>query len=198
MTSLLFDLYGVLLRTQSEGAKRRIEQAVAGDSSIWPHYWELRPAYDADLVSDISYWQQLRLRAGLDDFDISEAIVADQESWLESDPEMVEQVLSLIGTGWRVGILSNIPASLADRVRETFPWLEEFAAVTFSSDIGLVKPDEKAFHVALDAMKAKAADTVFFDDRTENVECATSMGMRGELFTGIDQVQSVTRELHTK
>lgn len=198
MTSLLFDLYGVLMRTQSEEAKRRIEWAVVSDSSFWSDYWDLRPAYDAGLVSDCSYWQQVRLRAGLDDFDISEAIAADEASWLEPDQEMIDQVLSLIGSGWRIGILSNIPAGLADRVRAKFPWLKEFAAVTFSSDIGLVKPDEKAFHVALDAMGAKAADTVFIDDRAENVAAAEHLGMRGVLFERIDQIQELTKELNSK
>lgn len=145
MSSLLFDLYGVLLRTQSEEAKRRIEWAVVGDESIWSTYWDLRPAYDAGLVSDTNYWQQLRLRTGLPDFDIFEAVAADEASWLEADEEMVDYVLSLIGSGWRVGILANIPEGLAKKVRRKFPWLAEFAAVTFSADIGVAKPDEKAY-----------------------------------------------------
>lgn len=198
MTSLLFDLYGVLMRTQTEEAKRRIEWAAFSDSSIWPHYWALRPAYDAGLVSDTSYWQQLRLRAGLDDFDLSEAVAADEASWLEPDHDMVDLVLSLIGSGWRTGILSNIPAGLADQVREKCPWLKDFAAVTFSSDIGVVKPDEKAFHVALAAMGAKADDTVFIDDRIENVAAAESLGMRGVLFERIDQIQELRKELNDK
>ncbi|MGP6173999.1 HAD family hydrolase [Corynebacterium sp. A21] len=194
MSSLLFDLYGVLLRTQSEDAKHRIERAVLGDATIWPHYWALRPAYDAGLVSDQSYWQQVRLRAGLADFDLFEAVAADEDSWLEPDPAMVELVLSRIGSGWRAGILSNIPAGLAERVREKFSWLAEFSAVTFSCDIGLVKPDQKAFHVALDAMGAKASDTIFFDDRPENVEAAERLGMKGVVFTKISQVRLLTEK----
>lgn len=198
MTSLLFDLYGVLMRTQSEEAKRRIEWAVVSDASIWSHYWDLRPAYDAGLVSDVNYWQQLRLRAGLPDFDIAEAVAADEASWLEPDQDMVDLVLSLIGSGCHVGLLSNIPAGLADRVRADFPWLREFSAVTFSSDIGVVKPDEKAFHVALDAMGAKAADTVFIDDRWENVEAAEQLDMQGILFTEIGQVEMLRKELSSR
>lgn len=194
MSSLLFDLYGVLLRTQSEDAKHRIERAAFGDASIWPHYWALRPAYDAGLVSDQNYWQQLRLRAGLEDFDPYEAIAADLDSWLEPDPAMVGLVLSLIGSGWRVGVLANIPEGQAEKVRQKFRWLEEFSAVTFSCDIGLVKPDEKAFHVALDAMGAKPADTVFFDDRPENVEAAERLGMKGVVFSHISQVRLLTEK----
>lgn len=190
MTSLLFDLYGVLMRTQTEEAKQRIERAVLGDGSFWPDYWALRPAYDAGLVSDQNYWQQLQLRAGLGDFDIYEAVAADEESWLQADTEVVDVVLSLIGSGWRVGVLSNIPAGLAERVRAKYSWLEEFTAVIFSSDIGLVKPGEKAFHVALDAMGAKAADTIFFDDRSDNVEAAAKLGMRGVLFRDVSQIEA--------
>ncbi|QGU06128.1 Alpha-D-glucose-1-phosphate phosphatase YihX [Corynebacterium occultum] len=191
MTSLLFDLYGVLMRTQSEEAKQRIERAVLGEASIWPDYWALRPAYDAGLVSDQNYWHQLRLRAGLGDFDLYEAVAADEESWLHADTRVVDEVLSLIGSGWRAGVLANIPAGLAERVREKYSWLEEFNAVTFSSDIGLVKPDEKAFHVALDAMGAKAADTIFFDDHPDNVEAAEKLGMRGVLFRDVSQIHAV-------
>lgn len=195
MTSLLFDLYGVLLRTQSEEAKHRIEWAVVGDESIWPTYWDLRPAYDTGLVSDVSYWQQLRLRAGLPDFDVSEAVAADEASWLEADEEMVDYVLSLIGSGWRVGVLSNIPEGLAKKVRRKFPWLEEFAAVTFSADIGVAKPDEKAYRVAIDAMGAKLGETAFIDDQVVNVEAAEQLGMRGQLFTGIASVRDLVAEV---
>lgn len=195
MSSLLFDLYGVLLRTQSEEAKRRIEWAVVGDESIWSTYWDLRPAYDAGLVSDTNYWQQLRLRIGLPDFDIFEAVAADEASWLEADEEMVDYVLSLIGSGWRVGILSNIPEGLAKKVRRKFPWLAEFAAVTFSADIGVAKPDEKAYHVAIDAMGAKLGETIFIDDQAINVEAAEQLGMRGQLFTGIESVRALVTEV---
>lgn len=74
---------------------------------------------------------------------------------------MVALVKGLIGEGYSVGILSNIPTTLAGQVRKKQPWLEDCAAVTFSCDIGVAKPHPEAYRVAVDALSAQPKDTHF-------------------------------------
>lgn len=189
MSALLFDLYGVLLKERTDAGRRRVELAVGGDAGIWPVYVDLRPAYESGDVGDERFWRQLQVRAGLAPFDIAEAVEADWATSMTEDPEMVGLVLSLIDARYSCGILSNVPAGLARRARREHRWFDRFDAVTMSCDIGLIKPDPRAFAVALDAMGASAKETVFFDADPANVRAAEEFGLRAVLFTGPETVK---------
>ncbi|MFC6147066.1 HAD family hydrolase [Corynebacterium nasicanis] len=189
MKAVLFDLFGVLLKERDDAGRRRVERAVGGDAAIWPIYEDLRPAYDSGDVSDERFWRQLQVRAGLEPFDISEAVAADWESSMEEDPEMVELALSLIDARVRTGVLSNLPAGLAKRARAEHAWLGSLDAVTMSCDIGLIKPDPRAFAVALDAMGVAAKDVLFVDADPANVAVAAELGMPAVRFDGIESVK---------
>ncbi|MCS5478173.1 HAD family phosphatase [Corynebacterium sp. YIM 101645] len=191
MSALLFDLYGVLLKERTDAGRRRVELAVGGDARIWPVYDDLRPAYDSGNVGDERFWRQLQVRAGLAPFDIVEAVEADWETSMAEDPGMVAYALSLVDAHYCCGILSNVPAGLAKRARAEHGWFDRFEAVTMSCDIGLVKPDPRAFAVALDAMGVSAKETVFFDADPRNVRAAEEFGLRSVLFTGPDSVKEI-------
>ena len=193
MSALLFDLYGVLLKERTDAGRRRVELAVGGDAGIWPVYEDLRPAYDSGDVGDERFWRQLQVRAGLAPFDIVEAVEADWATLMAEDPDMVALVLSLIDAGVCCGILSNVPAGLAGRARKQHGWFQRFDAVTMSCDIGLIKPDPRAFAVALDAMGATAKETVFFDADPVNVKAAEEFGLRAVLFTGPASVREALK-----
>lgn len=193
MKAVLFDLFGVLLKERDDAGRRRVELAVGGDAAIWPIYEDLRPAYDSGDVGDERFWRQLQVRAGLEPFDITEAVAADWESTMQEDEEMVSFALSLIDARVCTGILSNLPAGLAKRARAEHTWLDQFDAVTMSCDIGLNKPDPRAYAVALDAMGVAAKDTVFVDADPANVAAAEELGMQAVLFTGIESVREALR-----
>ena len=193
MKAVLFDLFGVLLKERDDAGRRRVELAVGGDAAIWPIYEDLRPAYDSGDVGDERFWRQLQVRAGLEPFDITEAVAADLESTMQEDEEMVSFALSLIDDRVCTGILSNLPAGLAKRARAEHEWLERVDAVTMSCDIGLIKPDPRAYAVALDAMGVSAKDTVYVDADPVNVAAAAELGMQAVHFTGIESVREALR-----
>lgn len=193
MKAVLFDLFGVLLKERDDAGRRRVELSVGGDAAIWPIYEDLRPAYDSGDVGDERFWRQLQVRAGLEPFDITEAVAADWESTMQEDEEMVSFALSLIDDRVCTGILSNLPAGLAKRARAEHEWLERVDAVTMSCDIGLIKPDPRAYAVALDAMGVSAKDTVYVDADPVNVAAAAELGMQAVHFTGIESVREALR-----
>lgn len=189
---LLFDLYGVLMRPPSPADQRLLEDALGVQdlARFWGTYEELRPPYEAGLVSDERWWTTLARRCGLGEIDTSQAVAADIAGCLEADLEMVAFVQSLIDAGHPVGVLSNIPTGLAAIVRREHPWLEDFAAVTLSCDIGVTKPEAQAYLVAVDALGGTLKDTIFFDDRDDFVRGAWEVGLRAERFDGIDSVRA--------
>ena len=58
--TVLFDLFGVLARSQStEGKNRLARTAGASGPAFWEAYWALRPPYDRGQVTGPGYWHQV-------------------------------------------------------------------------------------------------------------------------------------------
>lgn len=193
----LFDFYGVLLRGHSPAARAELERVVGATDTVrfWEIFEELRPAFDAGLVSEERWWEQVRVRAGLPRFDIGEAVAADFDPCTEPITETVELALELVDAGATVGALSNIPLGLARRVRARHAWLDDFAAVTLSCDIGVAKPDRRAYEVAVDALGGGAKDTLFIDDRADYIAGAAQAGLRTHLYTGVADLRAALADL---
>lgn len=193
MPKLLFDMYGVLMRRATPESRADLERLLAPPDveAMWEAYGFYRPDYDAGIFSDSHYWNEVAARAGLGEVPVAEAVASENSGLLEADPEMVALVKGLIGEGYSVGIVSNIPTTLAGQVRKKQPWLEDCAAVTFSCDIGVAKPHPEAYRVAVDALAAQPKDTHFFDDRIDYVEGANYCGLNAHLFRGVDSVREV-------
>lgn len=181
----LFDLYGVLLKTQTDQALRNLEEVLGCGPELWPVYWQFRGDFDAGRVSEEEYWELVRAELNLPAFDVKQAIEVDYAGWLEEDPEMVERVKSIKPKG----LLSNIPAGLARRVLDKHTWLQEFDAIAMSCDIGVEKPNSKAYEIALEMLGATPEETLFFDDNEANVNAARELGIQAVLFTGIEDLK---------
>jgi len=189
MTAYLFDLYGVLLKVQEEGALRDIERTVGAGPEIWETYWEFRYDLDAGLITEQEYWEKFRQALNLPPFDVDAVIDVDYSGWVVPDEEMIAYVTGLVEQGERVGLLSNIPRGLAERVLKEHTWLDRFAAVTLSCDLGVAKPQQGAFQAALQNLGSTPEETVFFDDNPDNVAAARELGITGVVFRSIDDVK---------
>lgn len=192
MTNFLFDLYGVLLKLDGYMNREYLQKVTGGDESMWPIYNELRHDYDAGLIPPERFWLNFADRTGLV-FNMDEVIAADNHGWLPADLEMVGYLRSLIDAGHRVGLLSNIPHPLAVEVKRRNAWLNDFHSVTFSCEIGVAKPDPRAWEIALEQLGTKAEETHFFDDTLVNVEQAAKLGLQAHHFQGIDTLRAVVQ-----
>ena len=79
----------------------------------------------------------------------------------------------------------------AANLRREHDFFDRFHSVTFSGDIGVAKPNKRAFNIALQSMGTPAAETLFFDDRPDYLEGALAAGLNAHLFTGIDQAREI-------
>lgn len=188
MTAVVFDLFGVIAKTQSPAASARLE-ALAGvpGEAFWPAYWGLRPGYDAGECSGADYWRALGQRLGRDfsPASVRELIEADLDSWSEARDDTVQLLEQWHGEGVRLGLLSNIPRELAARYRAAARWLGLFEAICFSCDTGHPKPDALAFLDCAERLKSRPGEILFVDDRAENVAAARAVGMLAHQFTSV-------------
>jgi putative hydrolase of the HAD superfamily len=190
--TIVFDLFGVIARTQTEAAMRRIEElAGVSGAPFWEAYWAGRPAYDAGQPS-VDYWSGVgeRLSVGFAPDAVAALIEADLESWTEADDRMVDLVAELAGQGRSLGLLSNIITDLVPVFeRRHGHWLRHFTARTYSCRIGVAKPDPRAYRICAEQLGVGPRDVLFFDDREGNVVAAREAGMTAEVFTSPEQVR---------
>lgn len=185
MRALLFDLYGVIMFTQSKTALADIEAAAqASGPEFWDAYWAERHNYDAGLLDGPAYWAKVGERLGRPIADVPAAVHADVVGWLNQDDDMVDYVMGLIDDGVNVGLLSNIPIELTDVMLARNDWLARFDPLVLSCRTGLAKPEGAIFDLAVERLGTQPADVLFIDDMAHNVEGAEAQGLVGHIFTG--------------
>ncbi|MFC4009598.1 HAD family hydrolase [Nonomuraea purpurea] len=191
---IVFDLYGVIARTQSAEARERIvELAGVPEERFWEAYWACRPAYDAG-QDGASYWQAVAGRLGVSFADAGALLAADLDSWCRVDDSMVEVVHELADQGVRLGLLSNIVAELVPVWESRHSeWLGRFAALTYSCRIGVVKPERRAYEICAEMIRAAPGEILFFDDNEVNVIAAREAGMAAEVFVSAEQVRALAK-----
>ncbi len=195
---VLFDLFGVIARTQSPAGLAAVESVagVADREQFWRVYWQCRPDYDAGIVDAVGYWGQVGARLGrhYSADDASRLLEADMASWEAIDQDMVALLYQLAEGGHTLALLSNIPLELAEYTARR-PWMSVFSVVGFSCRIGAIKPNPEAFHWCL-AQLGVAADRVFFvDDSPANVQGARAVGLRGHVFTDLPTLKAELADL---
>ena len=103
--------------------------------------------------------------------------------WNTYDARVFEWIKTLRANGYTIGILSNLPHPIATSLRETPGFLEHFDHITFSCDLRLFKPQAAIYEHSFRGLNVAPEESLFIDDKIENVEGARAAGMRAELFT---------------
>jgi putative hydrolase of the HAD superfamily len=108
------------------------------------------------------------------------------------NPEMYALVDQLKEQKIQVALLSNIDERLSKLMRD-FGFYAPFTPCLLSCEIGIAKPDPKAYAFLLSELKLPAKEVVFVDDRPENIEAAKKMGIDAILFESESQLREALR-----
>ena len=107
---------------------------------------------------------------------------------------MQELVRKLKSRGYCVYYLSNIPEDVLDFLTER-DLKGLFDGGVASCDVHINKPDPRIYKALLDKYQLKAGESVFIDDRLENVQAAFRLGFAGIQMK--DSVGTLVRSLAT-
>lgn len=102
-----------------------------------------------------------------------EGLIARMFAGFQSEPAMYATVRRAKAEGLRTCLLSN---SWGDSYSRD-GWDELFDAVVISGEVGMRKPEERIYRLALDGLGLPASECAFVDDIGANVRAATSLGM---------------------
>ena len=105
------------------------------------------------------------------------------------DRKLVDFIRSL-RENYHVGLISNAWDGMRAHLERT-GLIELFETVIISAEVGVMKPEAKIYHLALEQAQVKANEAVFVDDMPVNIEACESRGMTGILFN--DPQKSIER-----
>jgi putative hydrolase of the HAD superfamily len=159
-------------------------------------YWKFRMAYDrADLTAQ-TYWHAVAGEEGfaLSPDQIARLIWIDTQSWARLNEKTIQWAGQLHHAGLRIGLLSNMPRELSQYLVGKGGWVSYFHHLTFSCDVGMVKPDPLIYKACLQSLAVAPQETLFLDDLPPNIEGAAKLGIRGVLFDTMERTASRLRE----
>ena len=144
-------------------------------------YWD---RLDSGDISDKEVVSAIKTRLPERLWDVSEKIYY---SWIYNIPEIegMSELIDRIKNRYNVKVylLSNISNYFASHSEE-IPILKKLDGCVFSAPIGIVKPSREIFEHLCKAYKLSPEETLFIDDRLDNIEGALRCGLKGYIFDG--------------
>ncbi|MDQ1555746.1 MAG: putative hydrolase of the superfamily [Actinomycetota bacterium] len=180
-SAVLFDLGGVVFDSPLDGFARyelevglptnfiRTLNSTNPDTNAWARFER------GELTRDdfVNAFEAEGLAAGhqIDGLRVLESLKGDIR------PVMIEALRRLRQSQFRTAAVTNNIAPLASGERDVSELLSLFDVVVESSVVGVRKPEEAFYKIALDALDTRAEQCVYLDDLGVNLKPARAMGM---------------------
>lgn len=179
--AVLFDLGGVVFDSPLDGFARyereiglpanflRTLNATDSDANAWARF----ERGEVDRDGFIAAFEAEALAAGqsVSGLRVLESLKGDVR------PAMVEALHRLRAAGLLLAAVTNNVAPMADGERGELALLDLFDVVVESSVVGVRKPEERFYRIALERLGVDARDCVYLDDLGVNLKPARAMGM---------------------
>jgi epoxide hydrolase-like predicted phosphatase len=176
--TVIFDLGGVLVRTEDQGPRQRLADKYNMG------YWELSNlVYRTEsaklatlgMITTEDHEQEIlrELKLPPDSFPAFE-----DEFWGGDllDHHLVEFIKGLRET-YTTALLSNAWDNLRALLKDFWKIEDIFDHFFISAELGIAKPDPDIFHLVIDTLKQDPEEIIFIDDFQENVDGAREAGI---------------------
>ena len=190
VTALFWDVGGVIL---SNGWDRAARSAAAKKFGLdWEELQDRHdlasPAFETGKITLDAYLQRTVFyrKRNFTREEFTDFIFAQSSEFPES-----RAVLSgLAATGkYLLCTINNEPLELNERRIQQFQLRREFKAFFSSCYLGIRKPDEGIYRLALEVTQRHPEECLFIDDRELNLECARQLQMRTIHFQNAEQLR---------
>ena len=193
LEAVIFD-YGEVLSGPPDPQAHRNLLSIAGvkEEPFEESYWAHRLDYDADILNGQTYWQTVARDTGVHFTagQISQLLEQDAIMWMNLNPAMLAWIPRIKQAGFRLGILSNMGDGVLDYMRPRFPWLAHFDHLTWSCELGVVKPDPAIYLHTVKKLNVSPGRALFIDNLQKNIVGAEAVGLHAALFENPEQLQN--------
>ena len=192
LRAVVFD-YGIVLTGPPCAEAWEAMKRITGlpEERFRPLFWDDRPAYHEGKLNGIGYWQNFLAKAGLpqDEAMVEKLNGWDMRLWTVENPLMVAWQIQLKERGLKTAILSNMGDAVLESVLRAFAWINRFDLCVWSYQLGIAKPDPAIYLYTLDKLGTHPEETLFIDDKRENVWAARALGIQAIEYVSVDQLR---------
>lgn len=188
--NVIFDIGAVLV----DWNPRYYYRTVIEDEAIIEKFLTEICTFDFNHTLDLGRpWEEARaeLMAKAPEYEVM--IDAYWHNWLDmfEGPihETVDILMDIKRRGYPVYALSNWNDIKWPIAMQEFPFLRLFDGRIVSGEVKIAKPDPHIYQLLLDTYKLNPRESLFIDDRPENVEAARKLGIEAVQFTSPRQLE---------
>lgn len=185
---IVFDFGGVFGKTE----KQPVINFIAQSFNISPE--EARDAlkqlkqYTIQGKSESEFWMAYAKKKGITlPANWIEKLHETRRHAFKENPDMINLLKELQRQGYQTALLANTFANQAAIKRE-LGYYNLFNPVLLSYEIGVRKPDPRAYQILLSRLQVAPQAILFIDDQPANIEAAKKLGIDGIVFTNKDQL----------
>ncbi|MCK6624341.1 MAG: HAD family phosphatase [Anaerolineae bacterium] len=197
LKAVIFDVGGVLIRTQSRAGREKWAARLGLDPLEFETFvFSGESGRQAQLGEKTSaaHWRWLGDYFQLAEPELTE-LRRDFFAGDVLDEALVAHIQRLRQAGYRTGLLSNFWDVARRLWVEVYPFIHLFDGVVISSEVGLMKPDPRIYHLAAERVDVVPAEALFIDDFIQNIEGARAVGMQTIHFTNPEVAQQTLTEM---
>jgi len=185
--TVAFDYGGVLAYfIDKESIREMADVAQVDFNTFNSGMWKFRHKLDSGEYDNSRYWtlvldycNSVVPRKSL----IDTLVAMDIKGFSRMNEDLISWVKTLKEHGFGRIIISNMSEPTYQSLIAQQEWMQHFDAAVISGIIGINKPDRRIFTHALESMHLDAAETLFLDDLSHNVEGAQSAGLHALQFS---------------
>ena len=175
--TFFFDIGNVLLNIYSEEVVRQFTRAIGVETTVMVSalFGEMHDDYEKGELTDEQFFSSVMAN-------ISSEKKLTQTEFFDCWRSMLGDVTETFHYAQKLS--KRIPVWLASNTNQHHinhggvrTKMDGFAGAVYSFEVGARKPDERFFNAMLRAADANVSESLFVDDRMENVAAAGKMGM---------------------
>jgi len=201
--ALIFDVGGVLFLPKDNGKEKHLLSSFEEACLLLKNFGvdtsesfkNLRDIYMKSSRGDISKEETLNLMSKELKIPSEKLENLFEKVYSENTVEnknLYDYVIGLKNKGYKIGILST-QFHLSKGVLIPEKYYKNFNALEISCDDKLRKPDRKAFKLIIQRLGIRAEESIFVDDKQENLDVAKNLGMETALFENNKQFFSILK-----